>query len=301
MHGWIILDKPAGITSTRAGVLIKRAMNVKSLGHAGTLDPFATGILPLALGEATKVMPLIVSDIKEYEFELTFGEQTDSNDIDGEVVETTEVIPSAQSIQGALHLFTGTITQIPPVYSALKIGGERACDLMRRGEQVTMKPRQVTIHELELLKMLSPTVARLRVLCGTGTYVRALGRDIAHHLGSLAYLNQLRRTRVGRFSLKNSVTLDTVLQDTSVLSSLPKEGQSKNIPWLLSIRDVLDDIPAFPVSDSDAIKIRQGQSIILDVVVKSEKVLLLYNTKEIALGEFIEGRFYPKKVFMHSL
>lgn len=147
--------------------------------------------------------------------------------------------------------------------------------------------------------MLSPTVAKLRVLCGTGTYVRALGRDLARHLGSLAYLSQLRRTRVGRFSLKNSVTLDTVLQDTSVLSSINKDKQNKNIPWLLSIRDVLDDIPAFPVSDSDAIKIRQGQSIFLDVEAKAEKALLLHNEKELALADFLEGRFYPKKVFMH--
>ena len=299
MHGWIILDKPAGMTSTKAGILIKRALKVKSLGHAGTLDPFATGILPLAFGEGTKVMPLIVSDIKEYEFELTFGELRDSDDIDGQVIEVTDVIPSAQNIQDALHLFTGIITQIPPVYSALKIGGERACDKVRRGEQVTMKPRQVHIHELELLEMLSPTVAKLRVLCGTGTYVRALGRDLARHLGSLAYLSQLRRARVGRFSLKNSVTLDTVLQDTSVLSSINKDKQNKNIPWLLSIRDVLDDIPAFPVSDSDAIKIRQGQSIFLDVEAKAEKALLLHNEKELALADFLEGRFYPKKVFMH--
>ncbi len=295
MHGWLILDKPAGMTSTKAGSLIKLALKVKSLGHAGTLDPFATGILPLAIGEATKVMPHVVNDVKEYECQLTFGELRDSDDIDGQVVETTQTIPSAQQIQDALPSFMGVITQIPPVYSALKIGGERACDLMRRGELVTMKPRQVHIHELELLDMPSPTVARLRVLCGTGTYIRALGRDLARALGSLAYLNQLRRTRVGKFSLKNSVTLDTVLKDTSVLSEI----QDSSIPWLLSIRDVLDDIPAFPVSDSDMIKIRQGQSISCKGIKGDQTILLTHDGKELALAESLEGRLYPKRVFMH--
>jgi tRNA pseudouridine55 synthase len=299
LHGWIILDKPAGMTSTKAGSLVKRALKVKSLGHAGTLDPFATGILPLALGEATKVMPLVVADVKEYEFKLTFGEQRNSDDIDGQVIATTDIIPSSSNIQDALKSFTGIVTQIPPVYSALQIGGERACDRVRRGESVTMKSRQVEIHELELLEMLSPTIAKLRVLCGTGTYVRALGRDLALHLGSLAYLNALRRTRVGKFSLKNSVTLDTVLTDTSVFKDHQGDQKCKSIPWLLSIRDVLDDIPAFPVSDSDAIKIRQGQSILPETQCENQQVLLLHQGKELALANSLEGRFYPKKVFMH--
>lgn len=304
MHGWLILDKPAGMTSTKAGSLVKRAFKVKSLGHAGTLDPFATGVLPLALGEATKIMPYVVEDIKEYEFEMTFGEQRDSDDIEGQIVATTTVIPTQVQILDVLDNFRGTITQVPPIYSALKIEGKRACDLARQGKDVTMKSRQVEIHKLELLGIRNdntsekPNIARLRVLCGKGTYVRALGRDIAHSLGSLAYLNQLRRTRVGKFSLKNAVTLDIVLEGASFLDKNVSETQEGKHPLLLSIRDVLDDIPALPVSDSEAIKIRQGQSIPYESGELNQMVLILHGDKELALAQYNEGRLYPKRLFL---
>jgi tRNA pseudouridine55 synthase len=288
--GWLILDKPEGITSTRAGSLIKRALKVKRLGHAGTLDPFATGILPLALGEATKIMPYVVDDIKEYEFELVFGEERDSHDRDGQVVATTALIPTESAIRTIVKQFQGTMMQTPPLYSALKIGGKRACDLMRQGKEVTIPPRQVDIHTLELMGMKDDRTAHLRVKCGKGTYVRALGRDIAHALGSLAYVNQLRRTRVGKFSLKNSVTLDTVLGRASCF-------QDHQNSLLLSIRDVLDDIPAFPVHDSDAIRIRQGQSIPYEGGQEETTVLLLHNERELALAQPLGGYLYPKKVF----
>lgn len=297
MNGWIILNKPQGITSTKAGSLVKRALKTKKLGHAGTLDPFATGILPLALGEATKVMPLVVSDIKEYEFELTFGEQRDSDDIEGNCIATTSHVPSADEIKSILPQFIGEISQIPPVYSALKVDGTRACDRVRRGESISLKARNVQINELELIEMLTETVGKFRVVCGTGTYVRSLGRDIAAQLGSLGYLSSLCRSRVGKFSLKNSVNLDIVLQDAIELFKNDNHPEQKSIPWFLSIRDVLDDIPAFPASDSEVVKIQQGQPIPSPKFVDGQTVLIMNDKTELALSVYINGYLYPKKVF----
>ncbi len=284
-HGWIILDKPEGITSTRAGSLVKRLFKQKKLGHAGTLDPFASGILPLALGEATKVMPYVMSDTKEYEFEITFGEERDTGDLTGQSIGTCRVIPSHGDLHAILPTFTGNITQIPPQYSALRINGERAYDLARRGETVEIKPRQVMIHKLELLKTYD-NKAYLRVLCGTGTYVRTLGQDIARSLGSLGYLSILRRTKVGRFSLKDSVKLDILKNSDHTISV---DG------YVLPIRAVLDDIPAVPVCVQQAVYIRQGRSI--DLPGFSGTVLVLENDIELALCEGDGKVLHPKRVF----
>lgn len=285
-HGWIILDKPVGITSTKAGSIVKRLFKQKKLGHAGTLDPFASGILPLALGEATKVMPYVISDTKEYEFEITFGEERDTGDLDGQTTSTCTTIPTADQIQSVLSQFTGQITQIPPKYSALKINGERAYELARRGEEVEMKSRQVMIHELELIKVQDNT-AFLRVLCGTGTYVRSLGQDIARAVGSLGYLSVLRRTKVGRFSLKDSVKLD-ILKNSDYMNNVDD--------YVLPIRAVLDDIPAVPVCAQQAVYIRQGRSI--DLPGFSGTVLVLENGIELALCEGDGDLIHPKRVFV---
>lgn len=284
-HGWIILDKPEGITSTKAGGIIKRLFKQKKLGHAGTLDPFASGILPLALGEATKVMPYVMSDTKEYEFEITFGQERDTGDLEGQIIETCDYIPSAEQISTAIPQFIGQITQIPPKYSALRINGERAYDLARRGEDFEMKSRQVHIYELELLKT-TDTTAYLRVLCGTGTYVRTLGQDIARVLGSLGYLTILRRTRVGKFSLKDSVKLD-ILRNNDHMNSMGD--------YVLPIRAVLDDIPAVPVCEQQAMYIRQGRSI--DFPGFSGTVLVLDKDVELALCEGDGLELHPKRVF----
>lgn len=301
MHKWLILDKPEGMTSTKAGSLIKRVLKTKTLGHAGTLDPFATGVLPLALGEATKSMSYVLHDIKEYEFELTFGEERDTGDKDGSILATHPHRPTAQEIQEALSFFRGHITQIPPVYSALKIGGKRACDLTRQGHVVEMKPRVVEIKELELLTILSESQARFRVLCGPGTYIRSLGQDLARYLGTLGYVSVLRRTRVGKFTLKNAIQLDTIL----------KEGQENLRPqWFISIRSVLDDIPALPLLDiQKEINLRHGQSLPLEEFdtrelddhskeAEHQSVLLLSEDREVALATIDQGRVYPKRLFL---
>lgn len=284
-HGWIILDKPEGITSTKAGSVVKRLFKQKKLGHAGTLDPFASGILPLALGEATKVMPYVMSDTKEYEFEVTFGEERATGDLEGKTTSTCTTIPTAEQIRSVLPQFTGEITQIPPKYSALKINGERAYELARRGEDVEMKSRQVMIYELEFIKI-RENKAYLRVLCGTGTYVRTLGQDIARAVGSLGYLSILRRTKVGRFSLKDSVKLD-ILKNSDYINHV--DG------YVLPIRAVLDDIPAVSVCVQQATYIRQGRSI--DLPDFSGTVLVLENGIELALCEGDGAMLHPKRVF----
>lgn len=302
LHKWLILDKPHGMTSTKAGSLIKRLFQVKSLGHAGTLDPFATGVLPLALGESTKILPYVTNDIKEYMFEVTFGEQRDTGDLEGNVVAVSSVLPTAEQIQRALGAFRGTIVQIPPRYSALKIGGKRACDLVRQGVDVEMKPRQVTVFEFEMTDMPSPPVAQFRVVCGPGTYVRSLGSDLAISLGTVGYVSQLRRTRVGKFTLKDSVKLDILLNEAQ---------PHVRAGALLSIRDVLDDIPALPILDNEKeIKVRHGQSLsIADfppplIPLKEQGMVLLLcggsdgSEQELALAQVREGCLYPKRLFL---
>lgn len=285
VHGWIILDKPEGMTSTKAGSIVKRLFRQKKLGHAGTLDPFASGVLPLALGEATKVMPYVVADIKEYEFELTFGEERDSGDLDGRVMVTTSLLPTAGKLQQMISSFVGEITQIPPIYSALRIHGERAYDLARRGENIQMKPRQVFVESLDLLSFSGHT-ATLRVVCGPGTYVRSLGQDLARAAGSMGYLSKLRRTRVGKFSLQDAVNIDT-LRDNA-LSLNERE-------FLLPIRVVLDDIPAIPVSGQQAVYLRHGRAI--ECPAPEGMILILSEGVELALCESDGQQCHPKRVF----
>ncbi|MBW8310377.1 MAG: tRNA pseudouridine(55) synthase TruB [Candidatus Paracaedibacteraceae bacterium] len=283
--GWIILDKPEGLTSTKAGSIVKRLFKQKKLGHAGTLDPFASGVLPLALGEATKVMPYVVSDIKEYEFEITFGEERDSGDLEGAVTATTEQKPTEEQLRAIIPNFIGTITQIPPMYSALWINGQRAYELARRGETVDMKARQVLIQDLVLLSFSGKT-AVWRVVCGTGTYVRSLGQDLARAVGSLGYLSKLRRTRVGKFSLQDAVNIDTL--KNNALSLIGRD-------WLLPIRVVLDDIPAIPVSAQQAVHLRHGRSI--ECPGYEGTVLILSDDQELALCKADGQQLHPTRVF----
>lgn len=285
VHGWIILDKPEGLTSTRSGSIVKRLFKQKKLGHAGTLDPFASGILPLALGEATKVMPYVVSDIKEYEFELTFGEERDTGDLEGAVIAVTDRRPTQEQFQAVLPEFIGTITQIPPAYSAVWIDGVRAYELARRGESVEIKSRQVLIQELEILGFVENR-ASLRVVCGTGTYVRSLGQDLARSMGLLGYVSRLRRTRVGKFSLQDAVKLDILKSDMH---------SDNGCGYVLPIRAVLDDIPAVSVSEQQAVDLRYGRSI--DYPDCEGTVLVLCHGSELALCEAVGQQLHPKRVF----
>lgn len=285
MHGWLILDKPEGITSTKAGYIIKRLSNQKKIGHAGTLDPFASGILPLALGEATKTLPYLMNKTKTYEFDLSFGIQTSTDDTEGEIVSSSTSRPLKEDLQNVLEKFTGLIEQKPSVYSAIKIKGKPAYARTRAGEIVDIPTRKIHIHNLTLNNY-DGEKASFTVSCGTGTYVRSLGRDLALHLGSVGHLTKLRRIRVGHFDINDAISLEKI----------QKIGNNSLTCFLLPIGSVLDDIPAVSVSFQEACKVRQGQTIEISknhystVSVWSEKKL-------VALGQTKNNMFYPNRVF----
>jgi tRNA pseudouridine55 synthase len=287
VHGWLILNKPSGITSTQAGSIVKRVLGVKKLGHAGTLDPLATGVLPLALGEATKTIPYVMDTQKGYRFQVTWGEQRSTDDMEGEVITTSTVRPTYEEIMQALPQFRGVIQQRPPAYSAIKINGVRSYDLARSGAAVDLKPRQVCIHNLQLLSIDSINAATFMVDCSKGTYVRSIARDLALTLGTYGYISQLQRTKVGKFTLNDAISLEKIRQITHI---------SRREEFIHCIRAVLDDIPAVPISDEQVHKVRQGQSLLTDL--KTAALVALYQGEQlVAIASMKAGRLYPKKVF----
>ena len=210
VNGWLVIDKPRDIGSTQVVNLTRKWLNAKKNGHCGTLDPFATGVLPVAFGEATKLIPLVTDGPKEYEFVIKWGEATASGDTESEVCQRSAIIPSKEDILSVLPRFIGKISQVPPAYSAIKINGERAYNLVRRGEDVEIPERIVEIYALELLEELPEEQARFRVACSKGTYVRTLGQDIAKSLGTVGHLKELRRTKCGNFDLSQKILLENI-------------------------------------------------------------------------------------------
>ena len=284
-HGWLILNKPEGMSSTRAGGPLKRLLSQKKIGHAGTLDPFASGVLPLALGEATKTMPYLMNRPKSYRFTLKFGSQTSTDVTEGEVIATSVIKPRIEDLKIALPLFTGVITQTPSVYSAIKINGKAAYARARAGETIEMPKRQVKIYDLSL-EDYRGDMATFSVHCGTGTYVRSLGRDIAIHLGTVGHLVMLQRICVGPFKLENAISLENILEmrDTSLARVL------------LPIGSVLDDIPAVSVSLQEAVKIQHGQMVEVPHNTVT-RISAWCDNKLIALGHVTDNLFYPDRVF----
>ena len=222
VHGWVVLDKPYNVGSTPMVGKIRWLFSAAKAGHAGTLDPLATGILPIALGEATKTVPFMMEAAKSYEVEITFGEARNTLDAEGQVTATSEAIIYGDDVEDILVEFIGEIDQIPPKYSAIKIDGQRAYDLARSGQDVDMKARKIRIDNITFLASL-PNWVRLSVDCGKGTYIRSLARDIAARLGTVGYVSKLRRTRVGPFTLEQSITLDELEQmcDSCLLYTSP--------------------------------------------------------------------------------
>ena len=255
-HGWIILDKPVGLGSTQAVGAVKRILREAGepktkVGHGGTLDPLASGVLPIALGEATKLAGRMLDATKAYEFTIRFGEETDTLDAEGQIVETSAVRPAREEVDAALPRFTGQIEQVPPAYSALKIGGKPAYQRSRAGEQVEMKARGVTVHELRLIEG-SADEATLAATVSKGTYVRSLARDIARALGTVGHVVMLRRTRAGPFGLESAISLD-------FLESAAKARQLTRA--VVPLIAALDDIPALPVTPGQAELLRHGQTL----------------------------------------
>ncbi len=252
INGWLIIDKPKDMGSTDVVNLTRRLLDANKNGHCGTLDPFATGVLPIAFGEATKLIPFVINGAKEYEFVLKFGFDTSTDDIEGEPVHTNGLIPELKQILDILPSFVGQIEQTPPLYSAIKINGQRAYKLARQGQNIEIPARKVTIYDLQFIEALSQNRFRFRVCCSKGTYVRTLGKDIALKLNTFGHLTELRRTKCSNF----------LLQDTILLENLKKmvyEGDEQD--FLLPIETALRDIAVLAVSAEDAVKLRHGQKL----------------------------------------
>ena len=295
INGWLILDKPQGLTSTRAVGRVRYLFDACKAGHAGTLDPLATGILPLALGEATKTMPFVVDGSKAYRFTMRFGAETDTDDAEGKVVETSDQRPSRADIEAALPSFTGDITQVPPRYSAIKVGGERAYKLAREEEDFELAARTVTIDRLELTEHPDEDHCVIEAECGKGTYVRAIARDLGRVLGCLGHVEVLRRTRVGGFTEADTVTLAEI-EDAAA----NEEGKAALLSLLRPVETALKDIPALSFSSSDAARLRQGQPVMLrgrDAPIMGGTVYAVSRGALVALGEVAQGEFRPKRIF----
>ena len=291
VHGWVVLDKPMGMTSTQAVGAIRRLFEAQKAGHAGTLDPLATGILPIALGEATKTVPFAVDGEKAYRFTVRFGAETDTDDAEGQVVRTTAFLPTLEDIENVLPDFTGEISQVPPAFSAIKVDGERAYDLARSGEQVVLEPRWIVVDDLRLIDMPDAATAVLEAECGKGTYVRALARDIGRALGSAAHVIALRRTRVGPFDEAASVQL-SALQEAAEAGDI---GQ-----YLQPVEAALDDLPGLSVGPNDAASLARGQAVLVrgrDAPVMSGAAYAHFKGRILAIGELEKGAFRPTRVF----
>ena len=254
VDGWVVLDKPLGLGSTPAVGRVRRLFGAQKAGHGGTLDPLATGVLPIALGEATKTVPFVMDGRKQYRFTLRFGEARSTEDLEGDVTATSAVRPGDAAIRAALPAFVGVLDQRPPAYSALKIDGRRAYDLARAGEAVELAPRRVTIERLALVARPDADHADFVVDCGKGTYIRSLGRDLALALGTVGHLSALRRTAAGPFREEGAISL----------SKLEALGHSPALLGALApVATALDDIPALALAEAQADRLRQGQPVLL--------------------------------------
>ncbi len=294
LDGWIVLDKPIDITSTQALGAVKRLFLPEKAGHAGTLDPLATGLLPLAFGDATKTVPYVVDGWKRYVFTVTWGATTDTDDADGSVIASSDVRPSREAIEAALPAFVGEIMQIPPQYSAVKINGQRAYDLAREGEVVEIKARTVTITRLAIVGEPTADTVTLEADCGKGTYVRAIARDLAQALGTEGHVSQLRRTRVGPFGEADMVTLE----DLRNMAAADPQGAID--ARLLNPALALDDLPAVEVDRVGASRLKRGQGVILRPLrddLEGSEVRAVLAGELIALCRVEQSELHPVRVF----
>lgn len=298
VSGWICLDKPYDLGSTQAVGRVRRLFNAQKAGHAGTLDPLATGILPIALGEATKTVSFMVEADKGYRFTLEWGTTTDTLDREGAVIASSDVRPMLDAVKAALPAFIGEISQIPPVYSAIKVDGERSYDLARAGEAVELAARLVTVHALEVVEAEDADHVTLQMRCGKGTYVRAIVRDLAIALGAEAHVSQLRRTHVGPFTEAGAITLEK-------LEDLVHRTAGRQA--LLPVETALDDIPVLAVTDEDAFRLSQGRGMVLlprqvetvKATLKGDDrtVLASHRGQASAICEMRAGQLRPIRVF----
>ncbi len=295
VNGWIVIDKPSGPTSTQVLNRVKRGAHNTKAGHGGTLDPLATGVLPIALGEATKTVPFVMDGRKIYRFRLQWGEARDTDDSDGDVVATSPIRPEAAAVEAVLPRFVGEIEQVPPRFSAIKVAGQRAYDLARANEVVELKPRTVRIDRLVLVEAAADHVV-LEVECGKGAYMRSLARDIALVLDTVGHVAALRRLRAGPFTLDQAIPLESV-------ESLGHDGNS--FEGLLPVETALADIPALAVSGSEAVGLRNGQPVPLfrkgdldrvSDLAEGDTVRAESDGRIVALARFEAGRIRPVRI-----
>ncbi len=290
VDGWLVIDKPRGMGSTQVVGKTRYLLHANKNGHTGTLDPFATGVLPIAFGEATKLVPFVTDGEKEYEFVVEWGAATDTGDIEGKIITTSDKIPNRAEILAAIPHFIGKITQIPPMYSAIKINGQEAYKLARKGQTVEMPAREIEIYELELLEEREKS-AKFKVQCSKGTYVRTLGADMAEYLGSCGYLSELRRTKCGNFSINDTILLDS-LEKTEYIEQRRKS--------LLPMETSLRDIAEIAVSAEDARKLSMGQGLSpknYSTVLPTELAAVKFHNCLIALVRVDERKISPIRVF----
>jgi len=300
VHGWCVLDKPVGMTSTHAVSVVKRLFQAKRAGHAGTLDPLASGLLPIALGEATKTVPFVMDGRKTYSFTVRWGEERDTDDSEGRATANSEARPTPEAIRALLPRFTGTIEQIPPRYSAIKVDGERAYDLARDGESVELAPRPVDIHRLDIVETPDADHTVLAAECGKGTYVRAIARDLGRALGCYGHVSALRRTGVGPFQETDSVKLP----DLQAAAPPENEADDRNIAALTALLQPVDaglrSLPSLAVSRADAARLARGQPVLLrgrDAPIMQGFVAVSTHGDLIALAEFEQGELRPRRIF----
>jgi tRNA pseudouridine55 synthase len=297
VDGWLVFDKPVGMTSTEAVAKVKRLFDAQKAGHAGTLDPLASGSLPIALGEATKTVSLVMDGRKIYRFTVCWGAETTTDDAEGPVAASSDLRPTEDEIRALLPEFSGTISQVPPRFSAIKIAGERAYDLAREGEVVELAPRDIVIHRLELLECPDADHSVFLAECGKGAYVRALARDMGRRLGTHGHVVALRRLAVGPFGEDDMISLEKLEELRHKAGTSAGLGAEEA---LLSVATALDDIPALAMTERDAARLRRGQAVILrgrDAPVMSGPAYAIFGGLPVALGEVDKGAFNPKRVF----
>jgi tRNA pseudouridine55 synthase len=295
VHGWLILDKPYGMTSTQAVGKIRFLFNAEKAGHGGTLDPLASGLLPIALGEATKTVSYAMDGRKVYRFTACWGEERTTDDLEGLVSATSDKRPSREEIEPMLPRFTGEIMQAPPAFSAIKVDGERAYDLARAGEAVELAERPILIEALKLVDIPDRDHAIFEVTCGKGTYIRSLARDMGRALGTAAHVTSLRRVAVGPFTEAHMISLENLTE----LGHKAPGGDAKT-GALLPIETVLDGIPALAIDEEQARRLKLGQAVLLrgaNAPIAEDAVLVMSGSKPLGIGTIVQGSLKPKRLF----
>jgi tRNA pseudouridine55 synthase len=297
LDGWLIIDKPQGLTSTDVVNRLRRGFDARKVGHGGTLDPLATGVLPIAFGHATKTVPYVMDGTKLYRFTLALGEARDTDDADGKITASSDARPSDDALRAALPAFRGDIMQVPPVFSAIKVAGERAYDMAREGRPPVLEPRPARVDRFDLVQRPDADHAVFEVQSGKGVYMRSLARDLAAACGALGHIAALRRLRVGPFTIEGAITLD---------KALPSDDTARSSPdLLLPVVTALADIPALPLTEGEAVQFTQGQAISLltlmgripdDARPDGGLVRAMAGGRVIGLGRLDEGWLRPERV-----